>query len=510
MAEVDLQEARAAFPVVLYKGEQRINVGNVEIHPALDYKQFRVALNQMIGISYNNLTTYLIDNKRESIQQEEQRKILITGKVNFSGLVREKNCYFLAVLKRSRRDRRRRKSKKEIIGSNQLPPRPLNPFYLPVIPKFYEVWFYESQIQRANYVNSVLIVNSNYGFHWSRNINSRKMIESESRVQSCRNRDLCTDCMNADKQGAEPEFHLCVYDEVVVEGFFRSPAGPICRPRTDRKPGLFQSGKPVKKLHKRRGERTFEYLHARSSNLGKFKGGGIAVFRHSLEKKMEEGGSAAVFPVALFIWHHQIYCGNVEIRPALHFEQFLMVLNDMIRASYFHLTTYTIDNRRLQIPFQRRNILVSGKLTFFVLGQQKSFNFLVELPPAPQLVPGDVFLIYLNHLHIIDPEISTTRSGTHNYEGRFHDIHTQGSNNVNMLWNLNFTHMCFPFMNLEFSRIVREAEMAVWGRRSRERCKDCRVAEVRGIVAEFHHCVYDEIVHGFFRSPAGPIGPLKR
>ncbi|KAJ9554805.1 hypothetical protein OSB04_009419 [Centaurea solstitialis] len=225
MAEVDLQEAKAAFPVVLYKGEQRINVGNVEIHPTLDYKQFRVVLNQLTGISYNNLTTYLIDNKRKQIPPEQQRKILITGKFNFTVLVREKSCYFLVVLKRSRRDRRQRKSKKEIIGSNQLPPRPLKPFYLPVIPRFYEVWFYESQIQRANYVNSVLIMNSNYGFHWSRNINSRKMIESESRprVQSCRNRDLCTDCMNADKQGAEPELHLCVYDEV-VEGFFRSPA----------------------------------------------------------------------------------------------------------------------------------------------------------------------------------------------------------------------------------------------------------------------------------------------
>ncbi|KAI3747980.1 hypothetical protein L6452_10765 [Arctium lappa] len=230
MAELDLEEATAAFPVVLYNGEHRINVGNVEIHPTLDYKQFRIVLNQMIGISYNNLTTYLIDNRREAIQPE-QRKILITGKVNLSGLVREKTCYFLVVLKRSRRDRRRKHNYKQI-GAD-LPPRhrftPFRPLSEHIdmnvaqIPAsatcFSKNWFRELQLQRANYINFMIL-----------NAKFPKMIESCPRVQSCRNRELCADCTNADRQGKEPTFHFCVYDEV-VEGFFRSPAGPICRPR---------------------------------------------------------------------------------------------------------------------------------------------------------------------------------------------------------------------------------------------------------------------------------------
>ncbi|KAI3706559.1 hypothetical protein L6452_24384 [Arctium lappa] len=232
MAEpVDLEEAKA-LPVVLFNGKHRINVGDVEIPPTLDYKQFRVVLNQMIGISYNNLTTYLVD---EEAIQREQRKILITGKINLSGLVREKTCYFLVVLKRSRRDRRRKPNKQ--IGAELIPPfRPLQQEFdmnVAQIPAsatcFSKIWFHESQLQRANYIN-FMILNSNCGFGWPMNAKSPKMIEPCPRVQRCRNRELCADCTNADRQGKEPTFHLCVYDQV-VEGFFRSPFGPICRPR---------------------------------------------------------------------------------------------------------------------------------------------------------------------------------------------------------------------------------------------------------------------------------------
>ncbi|KAI3511996.1 hypothetical protein L1887_19158 [Cichorium endivia] len=238
--EDDAAVKTAVFPVVLFDGERETDVGNVKIHQDLLFKEFQMKLSQMIGISYNNLTTYLVDSKKSKISPE-RRKILITGKVNFAVIVREKNCYFLVVLKRSRRDRRR----KPVINQSDLD-FPLAPSVSPddlsllhwnqldmneaqmsgYSPYYYDERFHDLLIQRENYVN--MILNSRYGFDSPLNMNFPKIDEVYPKLQP--NRALCEDCTAAQKQGKSAEFHLCVYDEVVLDGF-RSPAGPISRRR---------------------------------------------------------------------------------------------------------------------------------------------------------------------------------------------------------------------------------------------------------------------------------------
>lgn len=200
----DVASETTVFPVVLYDGDREVNVGNISIHPDLVYKAFQVKLSEMTGISYNNLTTYLIDNKK-SKSSPDRRKILITGKVNFAVIVRERNCYFFVVLKRSRRERRRR------------PTKQIN---------YHDINDYNDYHYYHHYMN--MILTSGYEFDLP---NFPRIEDAYPRVSSKVNRPLCVDCTVALKQGKSPEFHCCVYDEVVV-GWFRSPAGPICRPWT--------------------------------------------------------------------------------------------------------------------------------------------------------------------------------------------------------------------------------------------------------------------------------------
>ncbi|KAK9068547.1 hypothetical protein SSX86_012662 [Deinandra increscens subsp. villosa] len=238
MVEADDDAAvTTVFPVVLYDGEREMNVGNIKIHPDLAFKAFQIKLSQLIGISYNNLTTYLVDSKK-SKTSPDRRKILITGKVNFAVVVRETNCYFFVVLKRSRRERRRKLGKQSDLDFSSISPDDLsridwnrhdpNDAYRHY---YYDDRFHDLLMQRENYMK--MILNSGYGFdgYDSRlDLNFPKIEDAYPRVQIKPNRSLCEDCRVAEKQGKTPEFHLCVYDEVIV-GRFRSPAGPICRPR---------------------------------------------------------------------------------------------------------------------------------------------------------------------------------------------------------------------------------------------------------------------------------------
>ncbi|KAL7619040.1 hypothetical protein Lser_V15G02243 [Lactuca serriola] len=225
----------AVFPVVLFDGERETDVGNVKIHEDLLFKEFQMKLSQMIGISYNNLTTYLVDSRKSKISPE-RRKILITGKVNFSVIIRERNCYFLVVLKRSRRDRRRKPSHQSDLDF-RLAPDDLSRIHWNQLdindaqmsgygPYYYDERFHDLLIQRENYMN--MILNSRYGFDSPLNMNFPKIEEVYPKVQS--SRALCEDCTAAEKQGKTAEFHLCVYDEVILDGF-RSPAGPVSRRR---------------------------------------------------------------------------------------------------------------------------------------------------------------------------------------------------------------------------------------------------------------------------------------
>ncbi|KAK1429273.1 hypothetical protein QVD17_11479 [Tagetes erecta] len=176
-------EAGVEFPVILYNGERQIDVGDIKIHPTTDFHSFRTMLKEMTGISYNNLTSYLVETQTYSETQSDPRKLLITSKVDFNVLMREKNAYFLV---------------------------------------------------RMNDINNVMMHDQYFNYEYDSHVNENFPDVTEEYiplVERSVNRGRCEDCDRANERGLKPEFHMCVYDDV-VEGFFRSPAGPISRPLT--------------------------------------------------------------------------------------------------------------------------------------------------------------------------------------------------------------------------------------------------------------------------------------
>lgn len=102
------------FPVVFFDGEREMNIGSIRVYPLLEFKAFQLMLSQRIGISPNQISIYLCD--RKSSKFEDRRRIPITGKSNFGLIAVEKNCFFLVVLKRSRKSRNKKAAKMEFAG----------------------------------------------------------------------------------------------------------------------------------------------------------------------------------------------------------------------------------------------------------------------------------------------------------------------------------------------------------------------------------------------------------
>ncbi|KAL7619039.1 hypothetical protein Lser_V15G02242 [Lactuca serriola] len=220
------------FPVILYDGKRQTNVGNMTIRQGLAINEFKTTLSQLIGIHYDDLTTYLVEN-RKSTPSTEPWKILITDKVNFDVMVRLRNCYFFVVLNRPRTECRMIPGNQSdlllmhlnLLDSNTNNAQTSAYSYGPSPYCYnYSDGFSDLVMHRENYLNMVL--NSGYGFVSPSNVNLPKIEEAESSS----NRPLCEDCTTAQKQGKTAEFHLCVYDEV-IHGSFRSPAGHISRRR---------------------------------------------------------------------------------------------------------------------------------------------------------------------------------------------------------------------------------------------------------------------------------------
>ncbi|MFS7928645.1 hypothetical protein Hanom_Chr04g00323161 [Helianthus anomalus] len=202
------------FLVVFYDGDRQtdvVSVGNITINPLLDFKQFQKMLKETIGISYNNLTTYLIDNN----SSPDRRKILITGKVNFAVIALEQNYFFLVVLKQSRRDRRRKpnNNNNNILINKQA-------LFVPIVPIVKTDYLY------LNLTDFDLINSYGYGYGYGYGYDDRLM-DLEAMKQNYINsvfngsylpvnasfatveeaydsgRSRCKECMRAERQGSK-------------------------------------------------------------------------------------------------------------------------------------------------------------------------------------------------------------------------------------------------------------------------------------------------------------------
>ncbi|KAF3442740.1 hypothetical protein FNV43_RR16657 [Rhamnella rubrinervis] len=227
---------RVSFPVVFCDGECESNIGVVVVYPTLEFKRFQSELSQMIGISPHQFSVYLSS-------QETRRRIPITGKFNFGAISSEKGCFFLVVLKRSRRERRRRspleipedvyftssmKSQQPIkksppdnvmllrrgTGISQDPA--FSGFMVPYADRVeYEERVRELELERKRYLMNM-------------GVKGMALANKTGTVREKVGNAVCNLCLRAKETGREAEFHHCVYDTVTYD--FRSRAGPIGRP----------------------------------------------------------------------------------------------------------------------------------------------------------------------------------------------------------------------------------------------------------------------------------------
>lgn len=209
------------FPLAFYDGECELKIGHVDIRSSLDYKSFQQVLSQKIGISPNQMSIYLVDRKKSKQYHQDQRKILITGRASFRLILKEKDCAILVVLKRSRRDRRRRSKLGNVESSYCVEPENF-------------ILLRRNMPELVNH--SVLPYFDQLGFGnlgpivSEPNLYDYPVISEPYYVSETCNGvyNYCEECMNARRQGNVVPFHLCVNDAVTVS--FRSPAGPIARP----------------------------------------------------------------------------------------------------------------------------------------------------------------------------------------------------------------------------------------------------------------------------------------
>ena len=224
------------FSVVYFDGERETDAGQVMVNPSLNWKSFQYLLSQKFGISPNQFSVYLAS-------LGSNRKILMTGKVNFAAIAREKGAFFLVKRsKRSRKNKTQNKTRKDANNGDHClqsdekknPPekvmllrrnvgfdekQPFCGLNTPFVHRVeYEKRVRNLQIERERYLTNMGL--SDLGYVRGSNGGEERSTRGSLVV--------CEECFKEKRTGRDGGFHWCVYDTVTVG--FRSPAGPIARP----------------------------------------------------------------------------------------------------------------------------------------------------------------------------------------------------------------------------------------------------------------------------------------
>ncbi|XVE96300.1 hypothetical protein REPUB_Repub02eG0209300 [Reevesia pubescens] len=211
---------KVSFPVVFFDGECETDIGNVVIHQAMDFKAFQSILSRKIGISPHQFSVYIADSNNP------RNRVLITGKVDFSAVSREKGCFFLVVLKRTRRSGTRKgKNVESYTPSETMRKEP--PANVMLLRRggggggnnLTDARVFTGLDEFERRVRDLQLEKERYMVNLGR---ANLRIERESRSL------VCEECENAKVVGREVGFHWCVYDAVTFG--FRSHAGPVARP----------------------------------------------------------------------------------------------------------------------------------------------------------------------------------------------------------------------------------------------------------------------------------------
>ncbi|KAG1327840.1 hypothetical protein COCNU_01G017740 [Cocos nucifera] len=249
--------AASSFPVVFFDGEREVDIGTVAVHPALSFKKFQAVISQKIGIAPHQISFSLVRRKKARASPEVRRKVPIDESSDFAAIARERDCFVLAVLRRSRRERRGRSRRgqrqdaaageavagqRKAVTTSTVPEKTIlrrnpagsgagvDPAIAALMPETVGLglWDYESQLrdlqrQRERYLLSTAAyypyAAAEGAFAWD---------AAARRAAAPERPAVCEECERAKEEGRPPGFHWCVCDAVTVG--FRSPVGPIQRP----------------------------------------------------------------------------------------------------------------------------------------------------------------------------------------------------------------------------------------------------------------------------------------
>ncbi|KAL3326942.1 hypothetical protein AABB24_037586 [Solanum stoloniferum] len=235
----------SVFPVIFFDGEREMNIGNIRIQPTLLFKPFQLMISERIGISSNQISIYLCDRKGSNNRFEDRRKMPVTGKANFAVISREKNCFFLVVMKRSRKARNRKVKSNSVefgdfleetvfshlsssenlilLRRNQTEMSQLYDRITQMELTSMNERVQNLQLQRETF--DLVMQNPIPNLMHLNNPSSFPRIQDTFPTK----KSLCYECANTSSNSETSTFHHCNNDVVLV-GSFRSRSGPINRP----------------------------------------------------------------------------------------------------------------------------------------------------------------------------------------------------------------------------------------------------------------------------------------
>jgi hypothetical protein len=218
------------FPVIYCDGETETNLGILKVDPTMNIKSLLFILSEKTKISPHQFSVFLAD-------QDTDRKIPLTAKVNFAAMSCDGAAYYFYV-KRCRRSKKSPAKNKNLSEKRMLLRRDgaVDGIKFSGVRQKFAVA--SSTVERAEMEKRVMNL---------RKEREAFLMSMGVKIESFRRETLkfngggsvnggggrsggavCRECLMARMKGTSADFHLCCYDEVIVG--FRTSAGPISRP----------------------------------------------------------------------------------------------------------------------------------------------------------------------------------------------------------------------------------------------------------------------------------------
>ncbi|KAK2454655.1 hypothetical protein P8452_02041 [Trifolium repens] len=222
------------FPVIYCDGETETNLGILKVDPTMNIKSLLFILSEKTKISPHQFSVFLAD-------QDTDRKIPLTAKVNFAAVCHDGAAYYFYV-KRSRRSKKFPAKNKNLSEKRMLLRRDGDVDGIKFSGVRQKFAVASSTVERAEMEKRVMNL---------RKEREAFLMSMGVKIESFRRETLkfngggggggsvnggggrsggavCRECLMARMKGTSVDFHLCCYDEVIVG--FRTSAGPISRP----------------------------------------------------------------------------------------------------------------------------------------------------------------------------------------------------------------------------------------------------------------------------------------